>query len=113
MKNFQQNKVAMKIALSLMLGSALFLSACGEEGEDKEVRGTDYYLKDLAKAKSKLQWCAKKMDYPFEKIEKSIETKTIASHSEITKVIDKAYSEKKLDGTNHANCLNAYLVSAY
>ena len=74
-----------------LLAILVFFTACGEEGEDKEVK----YYKDRVKAESKVKWCAKKMDYPFEEIEKSIEANTIASRSKIYDIIDKAYSEKK------------------
>lgn len=64
MKKFQQNKVATKIALSFMLGSALFLSACSDstnysvkDMKDTEKKDRDYYKNNPDEAFEKIKWC--------------------------------------------------------
>lgn len=72
MKNFQQNKVAMKIALSFMLGSALFLSACSDstnysakDMKDTEKKDIDYYKNNPDEAFEKIKWCMNQVGERF------------------------------------------------
>ena len=123
MKKFQQNKVAMKIALSFMLGSALFLSACGngsDTGSDTEKRDSKYY-DTLEKAKNKLDWCSKKLnislDYKkVEELEKSSKPRGISSNEASNMLADQINganffgengNKQILDMINYKNCINA------
>lgn len=130
MKKFQQNKVAMKIALSFMLGSALFLSAYAEEGEDKELHTKESNYYDKKKAESKLKWCAEKIDGAETLVGKKItieifnkELKETANeknkaigHSNLSSYIHGGYLDKKIDEINYKNCkiaLDVYLGTDY
>lgn len=64
MKKFQQSKVAIKIALPIMLGSILFLDACSDsekyqykDMKDTESKPLSYYQQNLEEAFEKAKWC--------------------------------------------------------
>ena len=113
MKKFQQNKVAMKIALSFMLGSALFLGACSDGG-DTELRNSSYY-DTLEKAKNKLDWCSKKLNISFDykKVEELLEKSSgsiMEAEGVLLDQIDEANrkgDKNILDNINRKNCMNA------
>lgn len=63
MKKFQQSKVAIKIALPIILGSILFLGACSNEKEelmiDTELKDYNYYKERPDEVVKKVLACDK------------------------------------------------------